>query len=233
MEKLRKYIREKIAFLVREELKKKESVSDIAGARIHPTARVISSLVHGNVKIEEGVFINKCRIAGNDISIGRFTSLSGPNTTIYSEVNSIKIGNFCSIARNIDIQEWNHPTNKLTSYLIENRLFETDIRKEMESKGDIVIGHDVWIGAQAVVLSGAKIGNGAIIGANAVVTGNVPPFAIVVGNPGQVIKYRFDKETIKKIENLAWWYWDVEKIKQNMNLFRGVPSEMIFEKKNE
>ena len=87
------------------------------------------------------------------------------------------------------------------------------------SKGDIVIGNDVWIGYQSCILSGVTIGNGAIIGAKSVVTKDVPPYAIVAGNPAKFIRYRFPQETIDKLENLAWWDWDISVIKERFHYY--------------
>jgi len=216
---LKNYIVAKIRSLILLELSKHKSNNDIAGAKIHSTAKIIGTVIHGNISISEGVTIDKCVIAGHDINIGRYTSINGPNTTIYAEVNSIQIGNFCSIARNVDIQEWNHPVNKLSTSMIGAHYLGIPIRQEMESRGPIIIGHDVWIGAQAVILSGVNIGDGAIIGANAVVASDIPPFAIAVGNPAKVIKFRFDEKKIMAIYDMAWWDWEIEKIKENRELF--------------
>ena len=80
--------------------------------------------------------------------------------------------------------------------------------------GDIVIGNDVWIGYEAVIMAGVHIGNGAIIAARAVVTKDVPPYTIVGGVPARPIKKRFDEETIRKLETLQWWDWSTEKIRR-------------------
>ena len=82
-----------------------------------------------------------------------------------------------------------------------------------DNKGDIVVGSDVWIGYEAVILSGVHIGDGAIIGARAVVTKDVAPYTIVGGVPAKPIRRRFDDETIEKLESLRWWDWDAEKIR--------------------
>ena len=82
-------------------------------------------------------------------------------------------------------------------------------------KGDIIIENDVWIGATSTIMSGVKIHNGAVVGAGSTVTKDVPPFAIVVGNPGKIVKYRFTKEQTKKLLQISWWDWEEEKIKEN------------------
>jgi virginiamycin A acetyltransferase len=222
MGKLKSYLKRKLVLMIRNQLKLAQQENNLAGnIALHPSANVTGSLLHGTLKIAEGVEIHDCTIAGNNISIGRYTSVSGPNTTIYSEVHSVSIGNFCSIARNVDIQEWNHPVKKLSTFMVQSRFFGGNNREEMESKGPIVIGHDVWIGTQAIILSGAKIGNGAIIGANAVVSGEIPAFAVAAGNPAKIVRYRFDEATIAKINELQWWDWSVEKIKENKELFQS------------
>ena len=109
------------------------------------------------------------------------------------------------------------------------------------SKGDIVVGNDVWIGYQSCILSGVTIGNGAIIGARSVITKDVPPYAIVAGNPAKFVRYRFPQETIDKLESLAWWDWDISVIKgaiplllqQNRRIFHLARKEsMIMQKEH-
>jgi acetyltransferase-like isoleucine patch superfamily enzyme len=86
------------------------------------------------------------------------------------------------------------------------------------SRGDVVIGNDVWIGFGAIILSGVQIGDGAVVGAGAVVSKDVPPYAVVAGNPAEVMKKRFDDETVEKMLALAWWDWPEEKVRENMAL---------------
>ena len=87
-------------------------------------------------------------------------------------------------------------------------------------KGDISIENDVWIGAKSTIMSGVKIHNGAIVGSCSVVTKDVPPYAIVAGNPAQIIKFRFDVDQIQALQEIRWWNWDEEKIKQEaMNMW--------------
>ena len=96
-----------------------------------------------------------------------------------------------------------------------------------DNKGDIVVGNDVWIGYQAVVLSGVKIGDGAIIGARAVVTKDVPPYTIVGGVPAGPIRKRFDDDTIRRLQAVRWWDWEPERIRRHIGaLTAGRISEL-------
>ena len=90
-----------------------------------------------------------------------------------------------------------------------------------ELRGDTVLGNDVWIGMEALILPGMNIGHGAIAAAKAVVTHDVPPYAIVAGNPAKVVKTRFDQRTVDRLLKVAWWDWPVDKIGRNLNAIRG------------
>jgi len=83
-----------------------------------------------------------------------------------------------------------------------------------KTKGNIRIGNDVWIATEAIVMSGVTIGDGAVIGARTVITKDVPPYSIVVGNPGSVVKKRFDDSTIQKLLDIEWWNWNDSKLKR-------------------
>lgn len=85
-------------------------------------------------------------------------------------------------------------------------------------KGDIIIENDVWIGAKSTIMSGVKISNGAVVGAGSVVTKDVPPYAIVAGNPAKIIKMRFSDKQIEELLNISWWDWSEEKIRENAML---------------
>ena len=91
-----------------------------------------------------------------------------------------------------------------------------DVAKGWDNKGDIVIGNDVWIGYNAIILSGVKIGDGAIVATGAVVTKDVKPYEIVGGIPAKVIRKRFSDEVIIKLQKMKWWNWPVDKIKRNL-----------------
>ncbi len=93
--------------------------------------------------------------------------------------------------------------------------------REFPAKGDIQIGHDVWIGYKATIMAGVSVGHGAIIATNATVTRDVPPYAIVGGNPAQIIRMRFSETVIATLLELAWWEWPIEKITANVQALTG------------
>ena len=129
------------------------------------------------------------------------------------------IGKFCSIACGAKFlfNSANHKMASLSTYTFPLFFEEWDLEKEnvaqaWDQKGDIIIGNDVWIGYEAVVLSGVTIGDGAVIGCRAVVTKDIPPYTIVGGVPAKPIRKRFDEETIKELQKIKWWDWPEEKI---------------------
>ncbi len=102
-----------------------------------------------------------------------------------------------------------------------------NVADSWDNKGDIVVGNDVWIGYEAVILSGVTIGDGAVIGARAVVTKDVPPYTIVGGVPAKPIKKRFSEENIKKLQSICWWDWPKEKIAENITAIQSGNIEQL------
>lgn len=168
--------------------------------------------------------------AGGEVSakkIGAFTYFN-----YNPEVRNVEsIGRFCSFGQNVVIGVGGHSTTALTHHQIfECKQFWAEpfwdyekewvygmaclnLEKEEKRKKKTTIGNDVWIGCNAIVLSGVNIGNGAIIAAGAVVTKDVPPYSIVAGNPAKVIKYRFDDGLIQKLQDLQWWEYGANILK--------------------
>lgn len=179
---------------------------------------VSGSKLEGDIILGENVKIFQSHLWGK-IRIGDNTSIWGPNIAITSKFNSVVIGNYCSIARNVSIQEYNHKLENVSNYHVSQNIFGQGLDRDLSSNGPIKIGHDVWIGAGAILLSGVTIGNGAVIGANAVVTKDIPAFAIAAGNPAKVIRYRFDREKIAELEKLKWWFWTREKVSNSEDFF--------------
>lgn len=187
---------------------------------ISEKALIINSTISGKVNIGDYAKIKDVIVSG-EVTIGKNTSLWGPNIQLYANVNGIVIGNFCSIASNVVMQEYNHQYDRLSSYFIFQNVFRENMKADISSKGNITIGNDVWIGTQSTILSGARIGNGAIIGANSVVSSEIPPYAIAVGSPAKVVKFRFDQPVIDRLQSLEWWNWDHKKIIANRSLFEA------------
>lgn len=147
----------------------------------------------------------------------------------YEVTDRLIIGKFCSIATGVKFMmggtqghnyEWiaNYPLDFLDD---DFDGYNKVAPKAHKYKGDTVIGNDVWIGAEAMIMPGVHIGDGAVIGARSLVTKNVGPYEIWGGNPAKLIKKRFSDEDIEKLLQLKWWDWDLEKIKANLDLIRS------------
>ena len=194
--------------------------------QIDSSVYVSGSSIFGKVKIDRNSKIYQSHIEG-DIDIGQQTSLWGPGIFIIGRIQSIKIGKFCSIARYVSIQEDYHNPDRVTTYFLERNLLDQPLRDNaMVSKGKVTIGNDVWVGAGAQILSGVTVGDGVVVGAGAIVTKDVPPYAIVGGNPAKVIKFRFDQSKIDELMELAWWDWPIEKIKENQDFLLSVTNSV-------
>ncbi|THB83789.1 Vat family streptogramin A O-acetyltransferase [Pantoea allii] len=174
----------------------------------------------------------KNRVKNPNIIIGDFTYYDDPEGAENFERNvlyhfpfigdKLIIGKFCAIAKGVQfiMNGANHSMAGFSTYpfYIFGNGWEASQPQagDLPDKGDTVIGNDVWIGYQALIMPGIKIGNGAIISSRSVVTSDVPAYSIMGGNPARVIRQRFNDETISILEKLAWWDWPVEKITQNL-----------------
>ena len=153
------------------------------------------------------------------------TQFEKNNVLYHYPINHDKliIGKFCSIACGAKFlfNSANHNLSSLSTYPFPLFFEEWDLKKEnvtesWNNKGDIIIGNDVWIGYEAVIMSGVNIGDGAIIGTRAVVTKDIPPYTIVGGVPAKIIRKRFSDEVISQLLEIKWWDWNKEKIKNNI-----------------
>ncbi len=154
-------------------------------------------------------------------NIGNFT-YGSPSLQFWNP-KECSIGKFCSIAGNVTIfGGGEHRSDRVSTYPFN--FFHNDFPAAKEStghphtKGPTVIGNDVWIGTGTTILSGVTVGDGAIIGACSLVTKDVPPYAIVGGNPAKIIKFRFSQDQIDKLLQIKWWDWNLKKIQLYMPL---------------
>lgn len=141
----------------------------------------------------------------------------------------LTIGKYCSIARGVTIiLGGEHNTHWVTTYPF-NTIFESKkhIKDHPVSKGPIIIGNDVWIGTEAIILSGVNIGDGAVVAARSLVSKDVPPYSIVAGNPAKIIRYRFDEVTIENLHRLKWWDWPNEKVIDNAELLMSSKIDLL------
>lgn len=161
-------------------------------------------------------------------SIGEFTySSTNPASSPYVELvdyekgkAKLRIGRFCSIADGVGIALSSaHRPDWITTYPFSYVLdgFQ-DVQGLPVSKGNVTIGNDVWIGKNAIIMSGVTIGDSAVIGAGSIVTKDVEPYAIVAGNPARLIRKRFDQRTIDELLKIKWWNWDERRIRENVPL---------------
>lgn len=179
-------------------------------------------------------------ISNPNIAVGEFTMYNDfvndprdfeKNNVLYHHAinhDRLIIGKFCSIAcgARFLLNGGNHALASLSTYPFPIFFDEWQqgwegIAQAWDNKGDIIIGNDVWIGYEAIVLAGVTIGDGAIIGTRAVVTKDVAPYTIVGGVPAKPIRKRFDDTTIQKLQDLQWWNWPVEKIRANLNAIQS------------
>lgn len=168
------------------------------------------------------------------IEIGEYTYYDDPAGAENFERNvlylfpfigdKLVIGRFCAIARGVKfiMNGANHKLAGFSTYpfhIFGNGWEAGAWRDEdLPFKGDTVVGHDVWLGYDALIMPGVRIGHGAVVAARSVVTGDVPPYAIVGGNPARVLKHRFDEATVAALLDIAWWTWSAEKITRHLPL---------------
>jgi len=159
-------------------------------------------------------FWTKDALPGHNIGVYSY----GTPTIIGVGEARLRIGKFCSISGGVTIfLGAEHNTDWISTYPFSDANFTwwaaQGIHGHPRTKGDVVIGNDVWIGYKATIMSGVTIGDGACIGAHSVVTKDVPAYAVVAGNPAQLVRYRFGEEDIRFLLDLAWWNLPDDKIK--------------------
>ncbi|MGB3388836.1 MAG: CatB-related O-acetyltransferase [Pseudaminobacter sp.] len=189
---------------------------------MHPRVGFLKPLVNAeNIEIGEFTyyddpagpehFVERCVLyhypfIGDRLVIGRFCAMAQGVKFIMNGANHAMSG-FSTFPFNIFGSGWEQGFDPATW--------------AQELRGDTIVGNDVWIGMEALVMPGVTIGDGAIIAARSVVTRDVPPYAIVAGNPAKIVKVRFDAETVERLLAVAWWNWPADKVTRNLDAIRG------------
>lgn len=206
----------------------------------------INSNIDETSIIYNDTYIRESRISGKSVisdraviissEIGEKVSIGRECSVIYSSfgygsfvgrgsiIKFSNIGKFCNLSWHLSLGGSNHNYKAVCMYTDSSwkAVFNMGEGLAPVSKKEYtVIGNDVWIGAKANIIRGVKIGDGAVIGANSLVLHDIPPYAIVVGSPARVIKYRFEQDVIKRLQSIQWWNWDVETIKTAAEYLRG------------
>jgi len=184
---------------------------------IHPTAHIRESKLGAWTAVG-------ARTSIGESSMGDYSYVVNDCSIMYAE-----IGKFCSIAAQTRINPGNHPLERVALHHFTYRSKGYQLGPEDDKEffdwrraHNVVIGDDVWIGHGAVILPGVRIGTGVAVGAGAVVCKNIPDFAVAVGVPAKVIRYRFPEQTRQRLLELAWWNWDRETIALALPDFRNL-----------
>jgi len=208
----------------------------------------MQNLINSNqiypVECDKNICFLKSIVKNPNIIIDDYTFYHDTNNPCNFEQNNVlyhypcnndklKIGKFCSIAMDAKFifNGANHTLRSFSTYpfpLFSNeKHYEPSITESWDIKGDIVIGNDVWLGYDSIVMSGVTIGDGAIIGTRALVTKDVEPYTIVGGIAAKPIRKRFDDKTIELLLKIQWWNWDIEKIKKNLDIIKSGDTEKL------
>ena len=200
------------------------NVTGAPTAKIYKSTRVEDTVLGEYVTVGDFSRLGGCRLDEHVVTMGRY-SYTGRNTTAWHA----DIGSFCSISWNVSIGGADHDYSRLTTHtFLYSDMF--GLLPEGESGYDrfaapCVIGHDVWIAANACICRGVTVGTGAVIGAGAVVTHDVEPYTVVAGAPARPIRRRFSDHIIARLLESRWWELPAQAIRENFHLFNAAPSD--------
>lgn len=186
----------------------------------------------------------KALVCGPNIEVGDYTYYDDPDGPERFEAENVLyhfpflgdrlvIGRYCAIARGVRfvMNGANHAMGGVTTYPFG--IFGNGWERvrpgldDVQTRGDTVVGNDVWIGYEALVMPGVTVGDGAIVAARSVVTRDVPPYAIVGGNPARVLRMRFDEATVDALRDIAWWHWPADKVTRNLEALTGLDLDRL------
>ncbi len=191
--------------------------------------------IHRTASVRASTFGRYCEVGARtkvaESSFGDYSYVVNDSDIIYAA-----IGRFCSIAAHTRINPGNHPLDRVMLSHVGYRSSAYGMGPDdpdffaWRRSAPVTLGHDVWLGHGAIVLPGRTIGTGAAIGAGTVVTRDVPPFAVVVGNPGRVLRLRFPEPVIEALHRIAWWDWPHERLAAAMPDFRSLGAAAFCER---
>lgn len=197
----------------------RSGLGPIRGSKRYPV-RVSKSRIAGNVAIDYGArILNSDLNSGSigEVTVGRFSSVNG--TQASAGDGTISIGSFCSIADGARLLVGSHRMTRATTSYVFRHVFKDAAVAETSSRGGITLEHDVWLGANVIVLDGVTVGRGSVVGAGAVVTRDVQPYSVMGGNPARLIRMRFDPSTIEMLEDSHWWDWGIDELLERRDFF--------------
>jgi acetyltransferase-like isoleucine patch superfamily enzyme len=171
------------------------------------------SILHKRAKVNYG-----CQIFNS--KIGAYTYI-GPNSSIVCA----EIGKFCSVAKDVSVGLAKHDMDLIsTSPIFTSKANGTGsvwtTNNDLEECARVVIGNDVWIGTKVIIMGGVRVGDGSVIGAGSIVTKDIPDYAIAVGAPAKIIKYRFEPDIIEKLQKIKWWNLSESKLRGSIRVFQ-------------
>ncbi len=181
---------------------------------------------HPNIEIGDYTYYNDFRLPVQDVRqlLVPYMHAGAPEKLI--------IGKFVQIAHGVQFitSSANHQMDGFSTYpfAVFGNPWAESYEPKWPNKGDTVIGNDIWLGHEALIMPAVSIGDGAIIASRSVVTKDVPPYSIVAGNPAKIIRQRFDEQTISHLLEIQWWNWPIEKINQNIKHIVGSDINMLF-----
>jgi len=184
---------------------------------------------------QERVCLLKNFISRNDIIVGDYSYYDDPKGADQFQINNVlylyegsgihlRIGRYCALATGVKfiMDGANHRMDGPSTFPFPIMggawADHMSLLMDLPSRGDTIVGHDVWMGYEALVMPGVSIGHGAIIGSRAVVTQDIPPYAVALGNPAKIVKFRFSENEIKTLLDIAWWDWAVDDVTKHIDV---------------